>query len=100
MTSQLHAQRAGADAPTNDEALDSPQVQGPDFSQQQQADFRTADGNCKAFATLAAQLALRGYSLQELAGDGYLIGRWNLTRHFADLHAVAQFAREVGASNV
>ena len=85
-------------APPNDEAPNSPQVQGPDFSQHTQPDSRTADGNCKAFATLSAQLALRGYSLHELSDETFFITRWNLSRHVADLQAVARFARQIGGA--
>lgn len=48
-------------------------------------------GERKACATLAAQLALRGYSLHELAGGGFLISRWDRTLHCSDLGCVRAF---------
>jgi hypothetical protein len=55
----------------------------------------TAAG-AKAFATLQAQLALRGFSLTELAGGGYLVSRWDRTGHLNDLRSVREFLRRVG----
>ena len=52
----------------------------------------------KSRATLAALLALKGYSLHELADGSYLASRWNHTRPLRDLHAVLGFARQVGAA--
>jgi hypothetical protein len=53
---------------------------------------------CKRFNTLRASLALKGYSLHELSCDGYLIARWNLTRHAPDLRAVGAFLRQIGGA--
>lgn len=67
---------------------------------QETADASTVidmDGSRKAFLTLQAKLALRGFALYELSCGGYLVARWDRTKHCADLQAVAQFAREVGA---
>lgn len=51
----------------------------------------------KARATLAAQLALAGgHVLLELADGSFMVTRWGQTRHCPDLHAVAQFARQLG----
>lgn len=52
----------------------------------------------KPFETLRAKLALKGYSLSERSRDGYLIARWNLSRHLLDLRAVGDFLRAVGGS--
>ena len=49
-------------------------------------------------STLAALLALKGYSLHELADGSYLAAKWNHTRPLRDLHAVQCFARQVGAA--
>ena len=48
------------------------------------------------FTSLRDRLALSGYSLHELSCDGYLIARWNLTRHAPDLRAVGAFLRQIG----
>lgn len=52
----------------------------------------------KTRATLAALLALKGYSLHELADASYFASKWNHTRQLRDLHAVQCFARQVGAA--
>ena len=50
------------------------------------------------FASLRAQLCQTGYSLSELACDGYVIARWNLTRNASDLRAVGAFLRQIGGT--
>ena len=52
----------------------------------------------KSRATLAAKLAIAGYSLHEMADGSFLASRWNHTRPLRDLHAVLGFARQVGAT--
>ena len=42
----------------------------------------------KARSTLAAMLAMKGYSLHELACGGFLIARFDRTAHCSDLGAV------------
>jgi hypothetical protein len=54
------------------------------------------DDNSRAFSSLAARLALAGYSLFRLADDSFLITRWNLSKPCPDLLAVAHFARLAG----
>lgn len=49
-------------------------------------------------ARLRAKLALAGgFALHELADGSFLVARWNWTCTLSDLHAVAEFARRVGA---
>lgn len=50
----------------------------------------------KRLATLKAQFALRGFAVHE-ACDGYLVSRWNLTKHCPSLYELERFARVVGA---
>ena len=53
----------------------------------------------KAQATLAAMLALRGFSLLEIAGGGYLVARWDRSAHCSDLAQVRAFyQRAVGGA--
>jgi len=52
----------------------------------------------KRFETLRAVLALRGFELREVRTGGWLIVRWNMTRHVTDLDAAEAFARTVGAA--
>jgi hypothetical protein len=54
------------------------------------------DDTGKAFSSLAARLAVAGYSLFRLADDSFLITRWNLSKPCPDLLAVAHFARLAG----
>ena len=50
----------------------------------------------KRLANLKAQFALRGYSVHEVS-DGFLVTRWNLTKHVPDLDALEAFGHVVGA---
>lgn len=50
----------------------------------------------KLKATLSAQFALRGYCVHAVS-DGFLVSRWNLTKHVPDLDALEAFGRVVGA---
>ena len=53
----------------------------------------------KRFATLRAELALRGHALRRTdtdEGPRYLIARWGMTRELRDLAAVARFLEQVG----
>lgn len=51
----------------------------------------------KHVATIKAECAIRGYQVHETA-DGFLVTRWGLSRHCADLQALHCFARQIGAS--
>ena len=59
--------------------------------------------NCKVFATLRAQLAMRGYSLSRTdAGDGpvrFHASRWGLIVELRDLAAVEAFAERAGVNH-
>lgn len=47
-------------------------------------------------ANLIAGFALRGYAVHEADDGGFLVCRWNLSRHCPDLAALGAFARMVG----
>lgn len=49
----------------------------------------------KAFSTLRAELALRGYGLEHADWGGYRITRWNLQRYEDSLEGVKQFLGRV-----
>ncbi len=55
------------------------------------------DAERKAYALLAAQLALKGYSLYELACGGFLIARWDRSVHCSDLGCARAFYERLGA---
>lgn len=58
-----------------------------------------ADGvhDAKTQSTYAALLALHGgYTLHELAAGGFLICRWNMHHHVADLAGVRAFLASQG----
>ena len=57
----------------------------------------TAQKTGKTEATLIAKLALRGFAVHRLEVGGYLVAKWNLTRHCADLSELESFAQKVGA---
>lgn len=50
----------------------------------------------KAVATLVAKFALLGHQVHELANGGFLVTRWNLTRHCMDAASLARFLVVVG----
>ncbi len=54
----------------------------------------TAPG--KRLATLAAKLALKGYSLHATAGGVYIVARWDRSVVAADLDAVEGFLARAG----
>ena len=47
---------------------------------------------------IKAQLASHGVSLFILHDGSFIASKWNLTRPLADLHAVANFARQIGGA--
>lgn len=71
--------------------------------QNEPANSATGAGADKAFATLRAHLALKGYSLSRTAaGDGpvcFHVARWGMVRELRDIAAVRAFAEQVGASH-
>ena len=77
----------------HDAAPETNEIRQPDF-----ANTCELEQGCKRFNTLRASLAIKGYSLHELSCDGYLIARWNLTRHAPDLRAVGAFLRQIGGA--
>lgn len=63
----------------------------------------TGAGADKAFLTLRAHLALKGYSLGRTHGDDgpvrFYVNRWGMVRELIDIAAVRAFAAQVGASH-
>lgn len=53
------------------------------------------DAARKAFLTVRAEAARAGCALYELAGGGYLLCRWSLSRELPDLRAVTALVRRV-----
>jgi hypothetical protein len=57
----------------------------------------------KRFATLRAQLALKGYCLSRTDGDDgpvyFHVSRWDMVRELRDLAAVARFLDQVGGAH-
>ena len=89
--------------------MTAPKVGAPDTTaagvaasqaQGQITDNTVIVGDCederKQQSTLAARLALRKYTLHELACGGFLIARWDRTAHCSDLGAVVAFLRRLG----
>lgn len=74
-------------------------------SREQNERQNSATGACadKAFLTLRAPLAQKGYSLSCTHGaDGpvcFHVNRWGVVRELRDVAAVRAFAQQVGASN-
>ena len=63
----------------------------------------TGAGADKAFLTLRALLALKGYSLSRTHGDDgpvcFHVNRWCMVRELRDIAAVRVFAEQVGATH-
>ena len=59
----------------------------------------TAQKTGKTEATLIAALALRGFAVHRLEVGGYLVAKWNLSRHCADLTELESFAQKVGRND-
>lgn len=61
--------------------------------------------NCahlKRLSTLAAQFALKGYTLESHQRDGhplYVVGRWGMNRTFTHLNDVHAFFGQVGGAS-
>jgi len=71
MSSNKHADAAGAAAPTSDE---------------------------KAITTLKASLALRGFQVHDTVTGGWLVCRWNLSHYCPHQVDLAAFAKRVGGA--
>lgn len=52
--------------------------------------------HCKRFATLAAKAAIAGHALTQTS-TGYMLSRWQYSRHCTDLDAVGNLLRRMGA---
>lgn len=68
------------------------------------ATLSPADALGKPYATLQAQFALLGHSLQHTrrADDGkitYVVSRWNQARFFSHLNDVRAFLTQIGGCN-
>lgn len=66
------------------------------LSKETNAIVADADGSRKRIASFKAAFALGGFAVHELAGGGFLVCRWNLSKHCPDLGALAGFAKQVG----
>lgn len=52
----------------------------------------------KAFATLQAKAALKGWQVERMMDGSVVIARWTLTRSLPDVAALKQFLRQVGVA--
>ncbi|MCV2354629.1 hypothetical protein LNV09_10695 [Paucibacter sp. B2R-40] len=57
-----------------------------------------ASADPKAFATIRAELALKGYGLKKQPDDTLLITRWDLCREVESLDAAARFLKMIGGA--
>lgn len=81
--------------PGNDETRVAPTIPGLKEADSNR-DCRTSEAQCKLLATARAQLAIAGFATHEVT-DGFLVCRWDRTRHVASLRELREFARLVGA---
>lgn len=54
------------------------------------------DASDKLAASVAARLALLGFSLHRLADGSFLVAKWSYARPLPDLRSVSQFLHQVG----
>lgn len=78
----------GGDRANADESTDGPIVRASSPAAAASPD--------KRLATLMAKLARRGHAVHQTS-DGFLVARWNMSRHVRDLEELEQFARQIGA---
>jgi hypothetical protein len=52
--------------------------------------------NEKLQANLIAGFALVGFAVHTLSVGGFIVARWNLSKHCPDLGALVAFAKQVG----
>jgi hypothetical protein len=52
--------------------------------------------DAKTIATLKARAALLGHQVFDLAEGGYIVTRWGMARHCADLGQLAAFLEQIG----
>ena len=88
---------AGGAAPGNDDARWQAGT-GTDNTNDNTETLIDLDSERKAFATLAAKLALAGFTLHQLAHGGYMVSRWDRTFHSNDLAGVRGFAQRAGVA--
>lgn len=71
--------------------------------QNEPRNFPTGADTDKAFVTLRALLALKGYALSRTQGDDgpvrFYVTRWGLVRELPDIGDVRAFAEQVGATH-
>ena len=106
MTHSQHALGAGPVTPESDEATG---LQAGGFREQGTTDSAdcaavgTAAEGDKAFATLRAMLALRGFELGIVSdgerGTAYMVHKWSMSRELPSLTEVRAFAERAGVSH-
>lgn len=69
--------------------------QGPIQQHTDNAIISDSPEDSKHAATLIANFALAGYAVHH-ADDGYLVCRWNYSKHCPDLRALSCFAKQTG----
>jgi hypothetical protein len=85
--------------PESSGAGSAPHAPAPQVNTQQIAPhFADTDESRKPFATVAAALALKGYTLHRTDAGTFIVSKWNLARNLSNLGAVQAFASAVGAS--
>jgi len=85
-------------APNEKAARVLPTSEAAQESQLNDLDSAISARRCKAVAKLAAQLALAGREVHELAGGGFMVCKHGHAHQAADLDALESFALRVGAA--
>ena len=100
MTDSKHANGAGPQSrPKSDEATGGGGFRGQGTTDDGNSAASTAVAEAdKAFATLRATLAMRGFELHVVSdgGTAYLVRRWSMSCTLPDMAAVQDFAVRAG----
>ena len=84
---------------SNEKALGTCDSKGLGTDTTNDLNFPTGQREGKAFATLAAQFALKGHAVHKDNGDDFIATRWGESRYCKDFAELQAFARQVGVKS-
>jgi len=86
----------GAAVPRNGEGLTVGAVQAPKEAEQNASIVASTPDCDKIVSSFKARFALLGHAVHDLADGGFIVSRWNLTRHCPDVRALGAFLKQIG----
>lgn len=82
----------------NEKAPDGANVEGQVKQKTKSVSFEQIADDRKAFATLRAHLALKGYELYRQRDGAMLITKWGLLKTLADVDEASKFLQQIGGA--